>query len=112
MHFNNVKTGVILAVLGAVFVVVGGVIWGTTGLVVGLLLVRGPDARVPRRGEGSDNTGRNAMPRLYVTRDAPPNAFATARNPSHAAVAVTDGILQVCNWRPADRRRRAAEPCG
>ena len=38
------------------------------------------------------------MPKLYVTPDQQPNAFATGRNPEHAAVAVTQGILRILDW--------------
>ena len=38
------------------------------------------------------------MPKLYVTPDQQPNAFATGRNPDHAAVAVTQGILRILDW--------------
>ncbi len=38
------------------------------------------------------------MPKLYLTPDMQPNAFATGRNPDHAAVAVTQGILNILDW--------------
>src|SRR5215471_13277354 len=37
------------------------------------------------------------MPKIYVIPSESPNAFATGRNPNHASVAVTHGILQICN---------------
>jgi heat shock protein HtpX len=39
------------------------------------------------------------MPKLYVIPSESPNAFATGRNPSHAAVAVTQGIMRLLDWR-------------
>src|SRR5215468_4646119 len=41
--------------------------------------------------------GNIPVPKLYVVPDAAPNAFATGRNPNHASVAVTQGLLEIMN---------------
>jgi heat shock protein HtpX len=119
MFRNNVKTVVLLATIGALFMFVGS-LFGQGGLVIGLALglvfvggsywfsdkiavraagaVPVTEAEAPRLYAIVGELAQRAdmpMPKLYISPAAQPNAFATGRNPHHAAVAVTQGLLQV-----------------
>jgi heat shock protein HtpX len=116
---NNVKTVVLLTALAATFLVVGS-LFGSTGLWIGLILglvfVGGSywfSDKIAVRAAGAvpvseadapqlyaivrDLTQRAGMPMpaMYISPAAQPNAFATGRNPEHAAVAVTQGLMQI-----------------
>jgi heat shock protein HtpX len=123
MSKNTIKTFVLLAALGGLFMALGALFGGTSGLEIGLLIglvfcggsywfsdtiaIKAARARPVTEAEMPDyyrivrdltNRANMPMPKLYVTPDLQPNAFATGRNPHHAAVAVTQGILQLCTW--------------
>ena len=122
MSKNTVKTYVLLAGLGGLMVLIGsffGQGGAVIGLAIGLLFVGGSywfsDKLAIKAARAQPVTEQEMpeyyrivreltsaagmpMPKLYVSPDMQPNAFATGRNPNHAAVAVTQGILQVCDW--------------
>jgi heat shock protein HtpX len=119
---NVIKTYVLLAGLGG-FLVLAGSMFGRGGAVIGLALglavvggsywfsdtlaikaagaVPVTEAEMPEYyaivRDISDRAGL-PMPRLHVTPDRQPNAFATGRSPDKAAVAVTQGILETLDW--------------
>jgi heat shock protein HtpX len=122
MSKNTIKTYTLLAALGGLLMVIGS-FFGRGGLFLGLLLglafvggsywfsdtlaiksaraVPVSEAEMPeyyRIVRELTAKANMPMPKLYITPDMQPNAFATGRNPEHAAVAVTQGILNILDW--------------
>ena len=121
---NTLRTGLLLAALTGLLAVAGHLVGGTAGLIIALLFAVAMNgatywfsdrlalamahARPIARSEApllyaqvEDLATRAGvpMPAIYLIDDASPNAFATGRNPRHAAVAATTGILQLLDQR-------------
>jgi len=118
--YNNMKTAVFLAALSGLILLCGQLIGGPQGLVValGIAVVTnfvsyffsdkialmatgaqevGPEHELYQITEQLVRRAGMPMPRVYVSPDPSPNAFATGRGPKHAAVCATEGLLRVLN---------------
>jgi heat shock protein HtpX len=123
-HHNGLKTAALLGLLTALILAVGYWVGGSAGLVFAVIVSLAMNAvsyfwsdklalRAMRARPVSEaefpalhqivrelaTEAGQPMPRLYVSPSMQPNAFATGRNPRHAAVAVTVGITQILDRR-------------
>ncbi len=117
---NGMKTALLLGAMSGLLLLIGDVLGGTSGLMLAFLFAAlmnfvsywfsdkivlkmyraqpvGPEHPLYRITERLARRAGLPMPKVYVIPDLSPNAFATGRNPSHAAVAATEGILRVLN---------------
>ena len=115
---NGLKTALLLGLLSGALLYVGQLLGGSGGLMLAFvfavmmnagsywfsdkIVLRmyraqevGPDHMLYRLVQRLSMRASLPMPKVYIIPDPSPNAFATGRNPSHAAVAATEGILQV-----------------
>src|SRR5258707_14840601 len=115
---NTVKTALLLGTMSALLMMIGQALGGAGGLMFGFLFAVGtnfasywfsdkivlrmynaqevgPDHRLYQIVGRLAQRAELPQPRCYVIPDPSPNAFATGRNPQHAAVAATEGILRM-----------------
>ena len=120
---NTIKTAMLMALLGAIMVAVGGAFGGHNGAMIMLIVALGVNffsywysdtmvlkmyrAKLITRNQAPELYGLVEklaekaglpMPKVCIINSDVPNAFATGRNPSHAAVAVTTGIMRILDY--------------
>ena len=115
---NGLKTALLLGALSGLLLLIGDMLGGANGMMLAFVLAAvmnlgsywfsdkivlrmyraqpvGPEHPLYRITERLAQRAGLPMPKVYVIPDASPNAFATGRNPQHAVVAATQGIMQV-----------------
>lgn len=120
--WNNFKTTILLALLTGILLAIGQIFGGRQGLTIAIIFAAVMNLgsyffsdKIAIRSSGAQPIAREQNPRIYeiverlaakanvpvpkiymIPTDSP-NAFATGRNPEHASVAVTHGIMELCN---------------